>query len=69
VIDLWEHGPIYDAEFKRNFFLSGHMNAAGYLLTARMFASYIDYIIRHNPEDFCQIGFVGTPYHNVSRKW
>ena len=69
VIDLLEYGPVYDAEFKRVFFLGGHMNPAGYLLTARMFASYIDYIIRHTPADFTQIGFVGTPYHNVSYKW
>ena len=45
------------------------MSATGYLLTARMFASYIDYIIRHNPEDFTQIGFVGTNFHNVNYKW
>lgn len=69
VIDLYNYGPRYDAEFKKAFFLGGHMNATGYLLTARMFASYIDYIIRHNPEDFTQIGFVGTDYHNVNYKW
>lgn len=69
VIDLKEYGPVYDGEFKKNFFLGGHMSATGYLLTARMFASYIDYIIRHNPEDFTQIGFVGTNFHNVNYKW
>lgn len=69
VIDLKEYGPVYDGEFKKNFFLGGHMSATGYLLTARMFASYIDYIIRHNPEDFTQIGFVGTDFHNVNYKW
>ena len=37
--------------------------------TARMIMSYIDYIIRNNPEDFVQIGFVGTPYHNLTVKW
>jgi len=31
--------------------------------------SYIDYIIRHNPDDFSQIGFIGTPYYNVTRKY
>ncbi len=69
VIDLAKYGPAYDMRFKRNFFLGGHLNAAGYLLTARMFASYIDYIIRHNPDDFTQIGFVGTPYHHRGYKW
>lgn len=27
---------------------------------ARIIDSYIDYIVRHNPEDFKTIGFVGT---------
>lgn len=59
VIDLRKYGPVYDEEFCKRFYLGGHMNAAGYLLTARMMTSYIDYIIRHNYEDFCKIGFVG----------
>ncbi|MCR5682995.1 MAG: hypothetical protein K6G29_11160, partial [Clostridiales bacterium] len=69
VIDLFRDGPVYDAEFRYNFFLGGHMNAAGYLLTAQMTMTYIDWIIRNNPEDFAQIGFVGTPWHNAERKW
>ena len=69
VIDLWEFGPIYDEKFKDNFYLGGHLNAAGYLLTAQMVMSYIDYIIRHNPEDFAQVGFIGTEFHNATRKW
>ncbi len=62
VIDLRKYGPDYDAEFKRCFYLGGHMNPCGYLLTAKMIASYIDFIIRHNIEDFSQVGFHGTPY-------
>lgn len=69
VIDLWKYGPVYDAAFKFNFFLGGHMNPAGYLLTAQMTMSYIDWIIRNNPEDFAQVGFIGTPWHNAERKW
>ncbi|MBE6690642.1 MAG: SGNH/GDSL hydrolase family protein [Ruminococcaceae bacterium] len=69
VIDLRKYAPVYDAEFKRSFFLSGHMNAAGYRLTALMMESYIDYFIRHNPEDFTQVSFIGTPYHNANAKW
>lgn len=69
VIDLAEYAPVYDAEFKKNFYLSGHLNAAGYRLTALMFESYIDYIIRNNPEDFKQTAFIGTPYHNADEKW
>ena len=69
VIDLFKYAPIHDAEFRRNFYMTGHLNACGYLLTAKMIASYIDYIIRHNMDDFTQIGFVGKPYHNIDYKW
>ena len=62
LIDLREYGPVYDSKFKKKFFVGGHMNAAGYVLTAQMITSYIDYIVRHNLEDFAQVGFIGTPY-------
>ncbi len=66
VIDLRKYGPVYDEAFRQKFYLGGHMNAAGYLLTGQMVASYIDYIIRHNMEDFKQVGFIGTPYSNTT---
>jgi len=69
VIDLRRYGPVYDDEFIHNFYLAGHLNAAGYRLTALMMESYIDYIIRHNPKDFAQIGFVGTEFYNEKEKW
>lgn len=69
VLDLGKYAPVYDADFKKRFFLDGHMNAAGYQFTARLVMSYIDYIIRHNMDDFTQIGFVGTDFHNVNYKW
>lgn len=69
VLDLREYAPVYDEEFRRHFYLGGHMNAQGYRLTAWMVESYIDYLIRHNPEDFKQVGFIGTPYHNATEKW
>jgi lysophospholipase L1-like esterase len=59
VIDLREYAPIYDQEFRESFFLGGHMNAMGYVLTAKMILSYIDYIIRHNPKDFNNVPFIG----------
>ena len=62
LINLRKYSPKYDAEFKKKFFVGGHMNAAGYILTAQMITSYIDYIVRHNLEDFSQVGFIGTPY-------
>ena len=60
VIDLFQYAPCYDEEFKKNFYLLGHMNPMGYIFTAKMMASYIDYIIRHNPDDFHTAGFINT---------
>ncbi len=69
VIDLDRYGPVYDEEFRKYFFMGGHMNPAGYAFTAKLFESYIDWIIRQNPEDFAQIGFVGTGFYNAGCKW
>ena len=65
VIDLHRYAPVYDEQFKKSFYLRGHLNPAGYLLTSKMMISYIDYIIRHNIEDFHQTGFINTPYKSV----
>ena len=69
VIDLYKYGPVYDEEFRNRFYLGGHMNAMGYVLTAKMIAGYIDYIIRKNPDDFKQVPFIGSKYwyHGVKR--
>lgn len=64
VLDFRRYAPFYDDTFKKNFFLGGHLNAAGYRLTALMVESYIDYIIRNHPEDFRQAGFIGKPFDN-----
>lgn len=69
VIDFAKYGPVQDAEYHRNFYLGGHLNAAGYLITSRMLAAYMDYIIRNHPEDFSQVGFIGHPFHNKDAKW
>lgn len=60
VIDLNKYAPVYDEEFRRRYFLYGHMNASGYIFTANMVDAYIDYIVRHNPDDFRRVGFIGT---------
>ena len=39
------------------------MNPAGYLFTAQLIASYMDYIIRHNMSGFAQAGLIGTPHY------
>lgn len=69
ILDFRKYAPVYDQKFKDAFYLGGHMNPMGYMLTAKMTASYIDYIVRHNMDDFKQVGFIGTPVHNVSAKW
>ena len=40
------------------FFTGRHMNVMGYRLTATLVESYIDYIIRNNPDAFNQTGFI-----------
>ena len=60
VLDIYENGPAYDDEFKKKFFMGGHMNPMGYLFTANLIDSYIDFIIRTNPADFMNVGFIGT---------
>ncbi len=68
VLDLRKYGPVYDEKFRENFFMGGHMNPMGYVLTAKMVASYIDFIIRRNPADFMQVGFINTPFRNCDYK-
>jgi len=60
IIDLYTYGPVYDEEFRKRFYLYGHMNPSGYILTANMIDAYIDYIIRKNPEDFARVPYIGT---------
>ena len=62
VIDLYKYAPVIDENFRKKFFMGGHMNPCGYNLIAQMVASYIDYIIRHNMDDFRRVGFIGTEF-------
>ena len=61
VLDFRKYAPVHDQKFNDTFKL-GHMTATGYLLMSKMIMSYIDWIIRNNPDDFAQVGFIGTPY-------
>ncbi len=63
VLDFYKYGPEYNAEFRKKFYLGGHLNPMGYVLTAQMVASYIDFVIRHNFEDFKEVGYIGTDLH------
>ena len=66
VIDLHAYAPKHDEAFIDAFYMGGHLNAMGYRLTAEQVASYIDYIIRHDPKSFKQVPFIGTPYKKVN---
>jgi len=66
VLDIRKYAPAYEGDFTAKLFMSGHMNAMGYVYTADMFISYIDYIIRHNMNDFKTLPFIGTDIVNVS---
>lgn len=68
VLDLYKYAPVYDETFRDRFFMSGHMTADGYIFTADMVSSYIDYIIRANYADFKQVPFIGTDLHNLTCK-
>lgn len=69
VLDFQKYTPIHDEDYVKNFRLAGHLNPMGYMQTAKMVVSYIDYIIRNHPEDFAQVGFIGTPWHHCEAKW
>lgn len=60
VIDLYKYGTVHDKEFEDRFYLHGHLNPSGYILTAQIIDSYIDYIVRHNYNDFRKAGFIGS---------
>lgn len=62
LIDLFTYGPEYNAEFKEQMYLNYHMSSMGYVFTADMIASYIDYIIRNNPKEFEEVPLIGTKF-------
>lgn len=64
VIDLRTYGPVYDEAFRKKFFLFGHMAPMGYLLTAKLICSYMDFLIRRHPADFKALGGVRTEFED-----
>lgn len=64
VIDLYTYLPEYTKEFMDNYGLYGHLNPMGYIFTAKVICSYMDYIIRHNLKAFKQTAFIGTPMYD-----
>lgn len=70
VLDLFKFAPKYGTKKIQNLYFCGtHMSAAGYKFTADIVSTYIDYIIRKNPLDFKQVGFIGKDVHNELEKW
>ena len=59
VMDFTTYSPVIDELQKEKFWLHGHMNPCGYILSAKQIMSYMDYIIRHNIQDFNYVGFIG----------
>ncbi|MCM1021654.1 MAG: SGNH/GDSL hydrolase family protein [Muribaculum sp.] len=62
LIDLQKYGPDYSegSDIRNNFYMGGHLNAAGYQYTAWIMMNYIDWIIRHNMQDFSRVALIGT---------
>ncbi len=60
VIDLYRYAPEHGEAYQREFYLHSHLNAAGYRMAAEEIGSYIDYIIRHNYNDFKNVGFINN---------
>ena len=62
-LDLFTYDVAYDETFQQTYFNGFHENAIGYLRTAWVISSYVDWYIRHNYEEFKEVGFIGTDYH------
>ena len=69
VIDLYRDAVEYDRAFAERFYLNNHLSPAGYLLTGQMVTSYIDYIIRHNMEDFAQLAPIPEEWRDEKYRW
>lgn len=61
IIDLQKYTPI-GSEFENQYKMFGHMTTQGYQYVTYMIATYIDYIIRQNPEKFKKAAVIGTEY-------
>ncbi len=64
VLDFRTYAPVIDAEYKERFYMDGHLTPAGYLFSAKMICSYMDFIVRHEYDKFKQVGFTHSPIFN-----
>lgn len=63
VIDLNRYAPVYDTAFREQYYLGNHLNPMGYVLTAKMMMTYLDFLVRNDPDAFRQVALIGTPYY------
>ncbi len=63
VLDLYRYAPVHDKAYTDAFYMGGHLSPVGYRIAAEQIVSYIDYIVRHDPAAFRQVGLIGTPYY------
>lgn len=56
-----------NGEFANVFKNGSHNNVLGYMLRARQYIAYIDWIIENNLEDFRNVQFIGTSYDYVQQ--
>ena len=66
VIDLYKNAPVYDASFRQQYYLNGHLSPAGYLYTAHLLMAEIDRIVRSEPSAFKEVALAGTPWKGSS---
>ena len=56
-LDLYNYDVAYDDDFQNTYFNGFHENVLGYVRTAQTISKYVDWIIRHHPNDFKNIGY------------
>ena len=60
LVDLFSIAPIFNEEFRREYFLGGHMSPAGYLYMAQLIEDSMNDIIKKHLPDFADVCFIGT---------
>ena len=62
-LDLYTYEKPYNTDFHEIYFNGFHENVLGYLRTAWIISSYVDWIVRNHYTEFREAGFIGTDYH------
>ena len=60
LVDLYTYGTaLYNSGFLYQQKRGGHYNAVGYFICAMIISTYIDWIMKKNPNEFREIEFIG----------